>query len=66
MQLERLEHLVGRIRFSAIIAVVASALGSLLMFVIGGVKVFLAYGSYFGPAFSDDGTVKDSANVAID
>jgi uncharacterized membrane protein YqhA len=66
MQVERLEQLVGRFRYASIIAVVASALGSLLMFVIGGVKVFLAYSSYLGAALAEGGGMKDSANVAID
>ena len=37
----------GHIRFASIIAVIASAFGSLLMYVIGAVKVYRAYVSYF-------------------
>ena len=37
----------GHIRYASIIAVIASAFGSLLMYVIGAVKVYRAYVSYF-------------------
>ena len=41
-----MEKLFAQFRKVSIIAVIASALGSFLMFVIGAVKVFRAYESY--------------------
>ncbi len=65
MQLEKIERNVGWIRMISIIAVVASGFGSLLMFVIGAVKVFRAYVTYLGPDLLTKQAPNESANLAI-
>ena len=47
MEESSFDRIVGQLRKVSIIAVVASGFGSLLMFIIGAVKVFKAYKSYF-------------------
>ena len=65
MQLDKIERNVGWIRLISIIAVVASGFGSLLMFVIGAVKVFRAYVTYLGPGPLTQTVPNESANLAI-
>ena len=43
-----LERAVDRLRFISLIAVFASGLGSILMFIIGAIKTARAYMAYFG------------------
>ena len=47
MQPDKLEKTVSYARFISIIAVIASGFGSLLMYLIGAVKVVRAYTSFF-------------------
>lgn len=46
MLLDKFEKQIDRIRYISLIAVLASALGSLLMFLVGANKVWLAYSAY--------------------
>ncbi len=52
MQFDTIERYMGWLRYFSIIAVVSSSLGSLLMYVLGAVKVFKAYTTFMdnGPA----------------
>ena len=65
MQLEKIERNVAWIRLISVIAVVASGFGSLLMFVIGAVKVIKAYATYLGPGPPTQTVPNEPANVAI-
>ena len=65
MQLEKIESNIGWIRLISVIAVVASAFGSLLMFVIGAVKVLRAYVTYLEPDLLTKAAPNESANLAI-
>ena len=65
MDLERLERKLDRIRLISVIAVVASGFGSLLMFIIGAVKVFRAYMVYFEEGLFSQVTSDPATNVAI-
>ncbi len=65
MRLDKIERNIGGIRLISIIAVVASGFGSLLMFVIGAVKVFRAYQTYFGQDFLAQVVTTETANLAI-
>jgi uncharacterized membrane protein YqhA len=47
MERKRLERTLANLRFMSTVAVVASSLGALLMFLIGAVKVVRAYQSFF-------------------
>lgn len=64
MEMGKFENIVSRVRYISIIAVIACGLGSLLMYVIGGVKVLRAYTSYFGWNSEADASLQ-GANVAI-
>jgi uncharacterized membrane protein YqhA len=65
LEYEKLERRLGRISYVSVIAVVASAFGALLMFVIGAVKVVRAYQTYFAEnPFALSATAK-GANAAI-
>ncbi len=65
MQLEKIESNIGWIRLISVIAVVSSAFGSLLMFVIGAVKVFRAYMTYLQPDVLTKPAPNEAANLAI-
>ena len=65
MHLDKIERNIGGIRLISIIAVVASGFGSLLMFVIGAVKVFRAYQTYLGQDFLAPVATTATANLAI-
>ena len=60
-----LEKLFSHFRKASIIASVASVLGSLLMFIIGAVKVARAYDAYFLMAIESDANLKIKAGLAI-
>ena len=59
------ERAFGAFRKVSIIAVLASVLGSLLMFVIGAVKVARAYDAYFLMEIEAGSTLKIRAGMAI-
>jgi len=65
MQLDRIERNVGWVRLISIIAVVSSGFGSLLMFVIGAMKVYRAYVTYLGADLLRAPVPNESANLAI-
>ena len=65
MELNKLEKTVSYTRFISIIAVIASGFGSLLMYIIGAVKVVRAYKSYFYPDPANDATSQAVANISI-
>lgn len=48
MTRHKIERAVDRLRFISLIAVFASGLGSILMFIIGAIKTARAYMAYFG------------------
>lgn len=60
-----LERRLMRFRYISIIAVVASAFGSLLMFIIGAIKVVRAYLAVFSENILTGAGVGAGANVAI-
>jgi uncharacterized membrane protein YqhA len=65
MENKNFEGLFARFRKISIIAVVASGFGAVLMFIIGAVKVFKAYKSYFfTEALTGTGPLS-GANVSI-
>ncbi len=66
MNNSRFEQVIGNVRFAALVAVLASALGSLLMFLIGGTKVYFAFSGYLEALFIGSDAVKLSSNAAID
>lgn len=53
----------SRLRYFSFIAVIASGLGSVLMFIIGAIKTARAYLSYFSSGFTEQGSA--SASIAI-
>ena len=59
------ERAFGQFRKASIIAVLASVAGSLLMFVIGAVKVARAYDAYFLKEIESGTTLKSKAGLAI-
>jgi uncharacterized membrane protein YqhA len=63
MQRDKIESTMSRLRYFSFIAVVASGLGSVLMFIIGAVKTARAYISYFPAGFTEQAGA--STNVAI-
>ena len=65
MQLDKIERNVGWVRLISIIAVVSSGFGSLLMFVIGAMKVYRAYVTYLGTDLLNAPVPNESANLAI-
>ena len=65
MQLNKIERNVGWVRLISIIAVVSSGFGSLLMFVIGAMKVYRAYITYLGADLLSAPVPNESANLAI-
>ena len=60
-----MEKVFAHFRKVSIIAVVASVLGSFLMFLIGAVKVFRAYQSYFPGELTIDTGPMRGANLSI-
>ena len=60
-----IERIFTHFRKVSIIAVLASVLGSLLMFIIGAVKVARAYDAYFFTAIEPGSTLKMKAGLAI-
>ena len=60
-----IELVFSQFRKVSVIAVLASMLGSLLMFVIGAIKVARAYEAYFFSAGDADATLKSQAGLAI-
>ena len=65
MLLQYFENAMIRLRYVSLIAVVASGLASVLMFVIGALKVYGAYRSYFSDVVIDTTASTEAANVAI-
>ncbi|MEM8884198.1 MAG: YqhA family protein [Planctomycetota bacterium] len=53
------------VRFTSVIAVIASALASILMYVVGAIKVGLAFHSYFGGPLFEDGSESFASGAAI-
>ncbi len=60
-----IERVISQFRKISLIAVLASMLGSLLMFLIGAVKVARAYEAYFSIATDTDATSNIQAGLAI-
>ncbi len=60
-----IEKILGGFRKVSFIAVIASVLGSLLMFIIGAVKVARAYDAYFLLAVEPGSTLNVKAGLAI-
>ncbi len=60
-----MERLFGQYQKISIIAVIASGLGSLLMFIMGAVKLIRAYTSYFSPVLEDGTFSQVAANQSI-
>lgn len=65
MILKYFENSMTRLRYASLIAVIASGMGSVLMFVIGAFKVLGAYRSYFGDIVIDTTASNEAANQAI-
>jgi uncharacterized membrane protein YqhA len=65
VELEKLESRLAFVRYISIIAVIASGLGALLMFVIGAVKVARAYKTYFTENLLSGAAALEGANAAI-
>ncbi|MDX1335083.1 MAG: YqhA family protein [Gammaproteobacteria bacterium] len=63
--LQYFENIMIRLRYVSLIAVIASGLGSVLMFIIGAIKVFGAYNAYFGADYLDTTLPNEAANIAI-
>ncbi len=60
-----IEKLFTRFKHFSIVAVIASIMGSLLMFIIGSVKVVRAYDAYFLMEMAGGITLKSKAGFAI-
>lgn len=60
-----MEKLFGQFQKISIIAVIASGLGSLLMFIMGAVKLAGAYSSYFSPVVESGQFSQSAANQSI-
>ncbi len=65
MLLQHFENAMKRLRYISLIAVIAAGLASVLMFVIGALKVYVAYMSFFGDTVTDTITFNAASNVAI-
>lgn len=65
MKFHQFENLFIRLRYVSLIAVVASGLGSGLMFIIGALKVLAAYKVYFSSDLLDTTLPNEAANFAI-
>ena len=67
MRGEKIEATVDRLRYVSLVAVVASGLGSILMFIIGAVKTGLAYLAYFsgGIAYQPDLSAKQAITYMV-
>ena len=68
MLLQYFENAMIRLRYVSLIAVISSGLASVLMFLIGALKVYAAYRSYFGELAMDTTTIttfNEAANLAI-
>jgi uncharacterized membrane protein YqhA len=59
------ENAMIRLRYVSLIAVIASGLASVLMFIIGALKVYGAYSAYFSADFIDTTLPNEAANIAI-
>lgn len=60
-----METLFGQFQKISIIAVIASGFGSLLMFIMGAVKLAMAYTSYFSPVLETGTFSQPAANQSI-
>lgn len=60
-----MEKFFAKFQKISIIAVIASGLGSLLMFIMGAVKLARAYTSYFSPTAETGFLSQSSANLSI-
>ena len=65
MNLNQFESMFMRLRYVTLVAVIASGLGSWLMFIIGALKVFAAYKVYFSSDLLDTTLPNEAANFAI-
>ena len=65
MLLQYFENAMIRLRYVSLIAVIASGLASVLMFIIGGLKIYVAYRYYFSDTVTDVITFTTASNVAI-
>ena len=66
MRPHKIEAAVNRLRYVSLTAVIASGLGSVLMFFMGAVKTALAYLAYFkGVADQPDVSAKQAINYMI-
>ncbi len=67
MKQDRIAGTVNRLRYISLVAVIASGLGSILMFLIGAVKTGLAYLAYFsgGIAHEQDLSAKQAITYMI-
>ncbi len=65
MLLKTFENAMIRLRYVSLIAVISSGLASVLMFLIGALKVYAAYRSYFGDVIVDTTTFIEAGNLAI-
>lgn len=63
MQRDKIESTISLLRYFSFIAVIASGLGSVLMFIIGASKTVRAYLSFFPAGITQQGSA--SANIAI-
>lgn len=63
--LKYFESTMIRLRYISLIAVIASGLSSVLMFIIGALKVFGAYSAYFSGDIIDVTLPNEAANIAI-
>jgi uncharacterized membrane protein YqhA len=61
-----IENAVNRLRYISLTAVIASGFGSILMFLMGAIKTFLAYQVYFdGIADQPDASAKQAVTYMI-
>ena len=60
-----MERFFGKFQKISIIAVIASGLGSLLMFIMGAVKLARAYTHYFSPVVETGHFSQAAANQSI-
>lgn len=63
--LKYFEQAMMNLRYITLIAVLTSGLGSVLMFIIGALKVYGAYAAYFGSEYVDITLPNEAANIAI-
>jgi uncharacterized membrane protein YqhA len=65
MGLETFEQNIAKVRYISVIAVVALGFGSLLMFLIGAVKIIRAYATYFALGLGAQTGSSGASSVAI-